>query len=69
MLLQMSLDRPELFPLTTEQRQDPSMIDYQLEEKKYAIMHPLSGIHSEEDWEAFKAKFALALLCLVVKSE
>lgn len=56
--VQPNLGRPELFPAWTEEQVRPEVIDAQLEQRRDDMTHPLLGIHSEEDWQEFKAECA-----------
>jgi hypothetical protein len=60
----LNVGRPQLFPPTSEQALQPEVVNEQLELDRAAHCHPLSGIHTEDEWREYKAKCAAkALTC------
>ena len=66
--VQTNLGRPELFPAWTQDQMRPEVIDEQLEQRRDDMTHPLLGIHSEQDWQEFKAACAPHAYCVCIMS-
>lgn len=61
--MQMSLERPELFPATTEEQLSREWFEARMELLRDEICHPLAGIHTDEEWAAFKDVYGPAPAC------
>ena len=55
-VLQVSFERPQLFPKTTMQQLEREHVYEGLDRNRAAICHPLQGIYTDADWAAFKEK-------------
>lgn len=52
--MQVSLERPELFPASTQEQLSWEFFERRMDLLREEICHPLAGIYTDEDWAAFK---------------
>jgi hypothetical protein len=59
--LQISTERPQLFPKTTAQQLGPEHFNQRMDDLREDICHPMAGIFDDEDWEDFKRMYVRIL--------
>lgn len=62
--VQLSLAPPALFPPATAQQLQPEHVKARLDEVRETLCHPLAGIYTDAEWEAYKDECATGFCSL-----